>query len=271
MPLKEIIDAQARWAQTCWPGHTGRRAPCLEDNLFGSLSEESRADFARGSGGELGRKAKPGKMSSLRSSSALSYNVFGPWRGLELTPLASALGTTVVGRCLRFEYKCRHGLRSTPPNLDVMLDADQPRPLGIECKFTEPYGKKPPHASLDPKYFARNRRRWMERGLPNCQLLAEGIGAGVAFSRLCAGQLLKHILGLAYFTKNSPRLFYVWFDTGCREAQEHRNELSRFIRHLESEVEFKAITYQDFFRKLRLGPEPVPGYYEYLSSRYFAA
>ena len=96
MPLKNILAQQAQWAQARWPGHSGRRAPFLEDNLFGAMSDESRTEFERGSGGELGRKGKPGKMRSLRSSSALSYNVFGPWRGFDLTPLASALGASVV-------------------------------------------------------------------------------------------------------------------------------------------------------------------------------
>lgn len=271
MPLKDILDRQAQWAQARWPGHSGRRAPCLEDNLLGAMSSESRTEFERGSGGELGRKGKPGKMSSLRSSSALSYNVFGPWRGFDLAPLAAALRASVVSRSLRFEYKCPHGLRSTPPNLDVTLDFDQQHPLGIECKFTEPYGKKPTHPPLDPKYFAKNRSRWEEHGLPRCQSLAERVGAGATFSRLCAGQLLKHILGLAHTTKNSPRLCYVWYDTGCSEATEHRKELSQFIQAIDSQVEFKAVSYQDLFRALRNSPEPVSGYHDYLSRRYFAA
>src|SRR5512134_1133502 len=92
MPLESILSAQAEWARRRWPAHRGRRAPSLELNLIRPMSAETRAEFAAGSGGELGRPDKPGKMSSLRSSSALSYNVFDPWRGRDLRPLAKALG-----------------------------------------------------------------------------------------------------------------------------------------------------------------------------------
>ena len=34
MPLKEILAAQDRWAQSQWPGHFGRRAPSLRVPVF---------------------------------------------------------------------------------------------------------------------------------------------------------------------------------------------------------------------------------------------
>ena len=87
-------------------------------------------------------------MSSLRSSSALSYNVFAPWLGHDLSPLARALATSLVDQTLQFERQFPHGLQSTPPNIDVVLDNQQPRPLGIESKFTELYGPKKAHPPL---------------------------------------------------------------------------------------------------------------------------
>ncbi len=209
-------------------------------------------------------------MSSLRSSSALSYNVFGPWRGHDLQPLGVALGTSIRTQRLRFEQKFRHGLGSTPPNVDVVLDGDEPRPLGIECKFTEPYGKKPDHPPLDQKYFANGRCRWTEVDLPKCQALAASIGRTRSFKRLAAGQLLKHLLGLACTTQNVPRLRYVWFDTECTEAMEHRAELDRFTEQIDSSIDFGAITYQSLMAVLFSEPEPIARYHSYLRDRYFA-
>lgn len=270
MPLESLLTAQAAWAKRRWPGHVGPRTPSLDDNLICPLSAEVRREFEAGSGGELGRNGKAGKMCSLRSSSALSYNFFQPWRGCDLQPLAAALETTVSSQELRFEQKFRHGLRSTPPNLDVVLDIGQPRPLGIECKFTEPYGTKRDHAPLDDKYFVGNRARWTEVNLPRAQALAASVGYAARFRRLAAGQLLKHLLGLAKTTQLPPRLRYVWFDTGCDEASEHRAEIGRFEEQLDASIDFVALTYQELLVALQKSSEPIVGYRSYLMERYFA-
>lgn len=270
MPLNSLVAAQRDWARTRWPDHASKRAPSLDDNLIVPLSTDARAAFMKGSGGELGRNGKPGKMSSLRSSSALSYNVFGPWRGVDLQPLGVALRATVQSQSLRFEQQFRHGLRSTPPNLDVVLDCELRRPLAIECKFTEPYDAKN-HPPLDPKYFANGRNRWTEVGLPDCQALANSIGTTVLFRPLAAGQLLKHLLGLARTTKERPRLRYVWFDSMCSEAEEHRVEVEQFAQAIDGSIDFVALTYQQVIESLRSYPEPIPNYRSYLDARYFGA
>ncbi len=271
MPLESLVAAQSEWARSRWPGHNSKRAPSLDDNLIVSLCGETRAEFENGSGGELGRNQKPGKMSSLRSSSALSYNVFGPWRGLDLQPLGAALRAVVRSRSIRFEQKFRHGLQSTPPNVDVVLDCDLPRPLGVECKFTEPYGTKKAHPRLDEKYVAGGRFRWTEVGLPECQALASSLGSTSSYRRLAVGQLLKHFLGLARTTGRPPRLRYVWFDSLCSEAQEHRVEVERFESQIDGAIDFAAVTYQEIAASLRNGPEPIPDYHSYLARRYFVA
>lgn len=269
MPLDDLLAAQAAWAKRRWPGHVGPRAPSLDDNLICPLSVEARREFEAGSGSELGRNGKPGKMSSLRSSSALSYNVFQPWRGRDLKPLAVALETTLCSQELHFEQKFRHGLRSTPPNIDVVLDVGQSQPLGIECKFTEPYGTKRDHPPLDKKYFVGNRARWTEVNLPRAQALAAAVGTVAHFNRLAIGQLLKHLLGLARTTQRPPRLRYVWFDTECVEASEHRAEIARFEAQLDSSVDFRALTYQELMAALRTSADPISGYRSYLTERYF--
>lgn len=270
MPLNELIAKQDEWARNRWHGHVGRRAPSLDENLIVPMSLEVRLQFTKGSGGELGRNEKPGKMYSVRSSSALSYNIFAPWIGKDLEPLGRALGVSLRDSTLCFERQFRHGLASTPPNIDVALDLDQSRPLGIECKFTEPYGPKKAHLPLDDKYFTNGASRWTDLGLPRCQELASSIGRRTQFNRLGAGQLLKHILGLAWETKASPRLLCVWFDSGCEEAKEHRDELNRFRRLIDTAIDFKVETYQNVFTSLLRESEPVMGYHTYLRDRYFS-
>ena len=271
MPLSDLIARQDEWARSRWHDHAGRRAPSLRANLVIPMSREVRLQFASGSGGELGRKDKPGKIYSLRSSSALSYNVFAPWIGRDLEPLGRALGVSLHDRTLCFERQFQHGLKSTPPNIDVALDINQSRPLGIESKFTEPYGRKKDHPPLHDKYFTGNATRWTDLGLARCQALAKSIGSRVQFKRLGAGQLLKHILGLAWTTKASPRLMCVWFDNGCTEASEHRDELSRFRSLIDDTIDFRVQTYQDVFASLLREREPVRGYHTYLGNRYFPA
>ena len=271
MPLDAILEAQQSWASRRWPDHSGRRAPTLRENLILPMSPEIRRQFRRGSGNELGLRDKPGKMQSLRSSSALGYNFFAPWVGKNLAPLARVIGVPLGDATIQFERQFPHGLASTPPNIDVVLDNEQARPLGVECKFTEPYGHKKPHAALDSKYFSGGRERWTEVGLPRCQELAVAIGKTTQFARLGAAQLLKHILGLTHSTGLPARLVCLWFDSGCSEAAEHRAELARFKADIDKSVVFTAVTYQDAFRLLRAEPEPVVGYFNYMASRYFAA
>lgn len=277
MSLNSIIATQALWASRRWPTHIGRRAPSLEANLIVPMAPEVRQQFAAGGGTELGKAAKPeqpekpGKMSSLRSSSALGYNFFAPWRlADDFGPLEQALKVRLADRTVRFECKFPHGLATEPPNLDVVLDGDQARPLAIECKFTEPYGGKRKHPPLAGKYFAGNRRRWAEVGLPRCQELAETLGRDVAFMRLGAGQLLKHLLGLAFTTKAPPRLLCLWYDAKCEEAEEHAEELIRFCGLIDGGIDFAATTYQTAFERLDQSVEPVTGYVDYLADRYFA-
>jgi restriction endonuclease-like protein len=271
MPLEAVLSEQARWATNRWPSHSGKRAPSLEANLITPMSDEIRNQFSSGSGGELGQPTRPGKMNSLRSSSALAYNFFAPWVGQSLLPLAAALGQRVTDASLRFERQFPHGLSSTPPNIDVTLDNDQSRPLAIECKFTEPFGAAKHSEPLHSKYFVGKRHRWTEAGLPKCQTLAESIGKTVHFRRLGAGQLLKHFLGIALTTGRPPRLVCLWFDSACQESLEHRSEIDQFGGHLDDKIDFSAVTYQEVFANLRGQLEPIPGYVQYLAGRYFAA
>jgi hypothetical protein len=272
MPLSQILTSQATWAQARWgSGLDGRNAPSVEDNLFQPIAGPTWNEFAAGDGDELGLSGRPAKMRSLRSSSALACNVFHPWRGGPLTSLAQALGLAGNFVDLRFEQKLSHGLRGHSPNLDVVLYPSEGAPVGVESKFAEIYGQPKPEAPLKGSYFA-GKRRWADLGMPRCQLLAERIGRETAFRRLAAGQLLKHLLGLATTHAQRPaRLVYIWYDCRCNEAEEHRREVEVFKEAIGDEIEFTVLTYQELFERLRLAPEPCPDYYTYLARRYFSA
>ncbi len=292
MTLRRILRQQRKWAQA----HIALRDmqgvlddiyfADIDDNLFRPLQPETRAEFEAADGDELGRpgQARRPKLCSLRSSSALALNFFAPWRGQDLTPLGDALGVRGHFQELRFEQKFEHGLPPKWPNLDVVLAPNPPaQPLAIECKFTEPFARpKDParrrSAPLADKYLLgadglqRPLGRWEELGLSRCQALAERLGRSVFYDRLGAGQLLKHILGLAFTSQlqhryGPVRLLYLWYDPGTAEAREHAAEAADFARRLDSVVDFQVRTYQQVFA--RFGSHANPAHVDYLRARYF--
>ncbi len=56
---------------------------------------------------------------------------------------------------------------------------------------------------------------------------------------LRAGQLLRHVLGLATETGKRPRLLVLWDDNRCVEPKAHLKELVRFASLIDDSVEFK--------------------------------
>ena len=277
--LTSIRKAQQVWAEQ----HVKVDRGCtvaLEDNLFRRpMHPETLKEFQRGSGDETGQAStgkRRAKMLSLRSSSVLAVNVFDFWRGRDLTELARALGAEGHYNELKFERPFNHGLASGKPHLDVVLfSTDGRQPLAIESKFAEPYDiKKDGHClPIDPKYFAGDRQRWTEAGLPRCQVLAKDLGNRALFYRLGAAQLLKHLLGLANDAEGhagpnrSVSLLYLWFDTSCTEAKEHRDEIEDFRKRLDLDIDFRSMTYQILFG--RLAVVAAPDYLDYLRMRYF--
>jgi hypothetical protein len=272
MTLKALLTIQRAWADRRWPGCERDRLSSLDQSFFRPLSQDAIKEYSAGNGDELGIRSKKPRVQSLRSSSALVCNFFEPWRGTNLSPLTKALGFQDEFLSFQFEAKCPHGLRGTPPNLDVLLTRRTGGPAGIESKFAEPYGRHRERKPIDGKYFSNGRKRWSELGLPQCQQLAVSIGKTERYTRLDAGQLLKHILGLGRRYKPYPvSLLYLWFDVGSDEADEHRIEVTRFAASVDGAVDFRVATYQHVFAQLRDDAEPQSGYRAYLRDRYFAA
>jgi hypothetical protein len=269
MTFDAVLADQIRWAGA--RVSIGHVMATVEDNLFMPLHPATRAEFACGSGDELGLGGRTPKMCSLRSSSALACNVFDAWRGRPLDPLVTALRVTDEFTELAFEQKLPHGIPGIPPNVDVMMFGRDVSPVAIESKFLEPYSSTKFYAELDTKYF--DRERWTELGLPKTQTLARSIGRSLQFQALNAGQLVKHLLGYGrcFPTARPIRLRYLWFDTHSSCDNTHRDEIALFTDAVDDEIDFSAITYQDLFRSLSSAPEPASGYREYLAARYFAA
>ena len=267
----EILQQQLAWAASHGvvvdaKGYTA----AVEDNLFQPLSAATRADFVAGSGDELGSTERKGKMCALHSSSALACNVFDYWRTRDLSAVSRALDLGVTAKALRFEAKFPTGLDGVPPNLDLALDADGVT-MGAECKFTEPFGSSKSAQPFKSKYFPSDRKLWGEAGLPSCQDLAEGLQKGAPqFKHLNAAQLLKHVLGLAKLGTRSFRLIYLWYAWPGLESETHASEVAAFAAAIDKDVQFRALTFQEFFRALsgNLKAEDS-GYAAYLGERYF--
>ena len=277
--LTTILNAQRAWAAEHAVGFDRDCTHTLDDNLYRPLHAETRKEFEAGSGDETGKAEagkKRAKMLSLRSSSVLVANVFDYWRGRDLAPLAHALGAEGDYTDIRFEQPFHHGLSTGKPHLDVVLYASgKRRPFAIESKFAEPYSVKTgtTTAPIAAKYFVHGKKRWTDVGLPRCQELAEALGHTTTFHHLDAVQLVKHVLGLANDPaghagpKRAVTLLYLWFDTECTEAKNHRAEIETFKGLLDLHLDFRSMPYQDLFGRLAVTADPA--YVGYLRQRYF--
>ncbi len=265
-----IYDQQKKWA-------TNRSIPIdadgytriVEQNLFQTLNTETKAEFASGSGDELGDTVKRGKMQATHSSSALVCNVFDYWRSRPMASLLDALGAPANTGHLNFEriYPTRIGSR---PHLDVALCGDETKPFLIESKFVEPYGSDKSGIVFRPAYFPEDAELWSSHGLMHCQALARKIdNREIKFSRLEVPQLLKHILGLANKFGKEFTLLYLWYDHPSAEATAHRENINTFVQHLNGEVDFRTMTHQELFQKMQGNPAVDEKYIAYLKERYF--
>ena len=111
------------------------------------------------------------------------------------------------------------------------------------------------------------------RGLPQCQKLADRLHRGeLQFLYLNAGQLLKHVLGLAQPSVGQFTLFYLWYAVRSDEARHHGEEIEAFAEEIGSEVDFRALTYQELFSSaLRDFGTEHAAYLSYIEERYFPA
>lgn len=265
--IAHVLEIARHWASgegfELDPG--GFRFVRSEDALVVDLDSESESQFAAGDGGELSR------LGSLRSSSALAFNVFAPWKA-DPAPVAGILGGSGFYDRIAFERKYPTGVRTRRhPHLDVVIDAGEeiqakPVPIAIESKFCEIYDQPKP-SQFSQNYLAKEDL-WV--GLPNLRVLAEDLAQNpLSFERLGAAQLVKHTLGLARAHEPAGfQLIYLWYDFEGDVARTHRAELGRFVESAGADIAFQAMTYQELYVELADVPDPVPGYRRFLAGRY---
>ena len=260
--LNKILVQQKSWARRRHidfddKGYTFQ----LNDNLFKSLSSQAINDFESGQGNELETK----KMQALHSSSALVCNVFEYWRGHDIDGIALACGADGE-MSFRFEKQNRTGLKGTAPHLDIEFSGAGKIPLAVESKFTEPY-RHESTSNFAPSYF---KKPGLWDHFPRCEQLAKEIYNGqTVFRRLDAAQLLKHVLGLKMAFPSGFRLLYLWYKVPSQATTTHQDEINLFEDYIQAEVDFRHMTYQDLFRKIKKIPHVNPRYILYLGERYF--
>jgi hypothetical protein len=161
-------------------------------------------------------------------------------------------------------------MRGADANLDVLLTTTEGSLFAIESKFTEPYTTAAAKSGLKSQYFAQNRSRWTEVGLPGCQAVADRLRTGRHdFAVLDVAQLLKHMLALAR-TGRRWTLCCLWYEMSGTVADAHRADLHTFTERIGSDAaHFTALTYQELFVRM----EPLVGaeqaaYMTYLRERY---
>lgn len=268
----EILRKQLKWATSAnlEPDQSGYLAD-YESNLFRPLSPCTKRAFDRGSGSELQDRAnRPAKMRALHSSSALAVNFFDAWVDTDSKPLMEVLGLETGSVSIRFEGQYPTSLPGNPPNLDVVLELQSGLTIGIESKFTEWLTPKSPgKAPFKEKYFPPGDGVWKRVGLPETQCFAEEIqSTNLTFRHLDAPQLVKHALGLATHCRTAFRLFYLYFDSAGAEGDIHKKEISLFSERLDTELGFKAFSYQELIGRLEQSSAVPKQYLEYLRARY---
>ena len=270
---QEIRNAQQDWARSRGiPFNPSGYVREVEHNLWRPLSTRARQAFERGAGSELS-----GHMRALHSSSALVVNFFDYWACRDKGPLTSALGMDLEGgSSLDFEAQFPTGLGGTPPHLDVAITCGTGFVVAVEGKFTEHLKRSTTGKSrFTETYFPKPVGRWMGKGLCASQSLAEELwdeecrGGPKRFEYLDARQLLKHTLGLATQLGSRFSLLYLYYEQPGDGLEAHRCEIGMFERWVGAEINFKALTYQEVFERLRQSEQAGSEYLKYLETRYF--
>ena len=270
---EEIRQTQKAWARSRGINFDSRGyVLSVGNNLWRPLTPQARQAFETGAGKELG-----GRMRALHSSSALVANLFDYWTVSDMKPLLSALGIdNVGGAILDFEAQFDTGLPGNPPHLDVAVTQSSGFVIAIEAKFTEHMKRATRGKSkFRTSYFPGSRELWAEKGLPNCQALAQELwaeerrGGRQRCEYLDPRQLLKHALGLATQLGNRFSLYYLYYDYPGDQLVPHRREVDLFDERVGHELGFKALSYQEVYARLGDFGQVDSEYLDYLGTRYF--
>ncbi|MGI9249607.1 MAG: PGN_0703 family putative restriction endonuclease [Pseudohongiellaceae bacterium] len=271
--LEAIKERQRGWAKRQSKQPDRNYLASVSANLYQEMAASTKAAFGDGAGSELIDTSKsPAKMKALHSSSALAVNFFDYWVNRDSGPLQQALQMDARIDSILFEKTYSTGF--SLPHLDVVIEDENKTITAFESKFTEwltPLGKKEPFRDA---YFENQTKHWERVGLPECQRLARKMYDAYksdernVFQHLDAPQLLKHALGLAKNLKTFS-LVYIYFAAPGTEADDHRDEIYKFISEVDSRLNFESLTYQKVFNKLKVNAPDDSDYLDYLEERYF--
>jgi len=205
-------------AENCDPRQPDSYYRTVGDNLWkGAGNEEEKyphlnRDYDAGSGGELEDGKSPAKMKSIRSSSAMTYNMLGN-HAIYLTEGRDVFASGEYR--IAYEKKLLTLRRSPQPaNLDAFLYNEQAKEaIFCEMKMLEWMGKPNPlrDSYLPEKlYFAYNgqRTRAVQAFLEVIKRLKAAMkayGDGNCFYRYDAWQMFKHMLGIYNMTSSVTR------------------------------------------------------------------
>jgi hypothetical protein len=230
-------------------GRAGRLREVVVDTVDDASLDQAMADLRAGSGGELNATtAHRPKFHSAFSSCALVVNVFGLWR---LEPRDLALNGESDFTTLRFEsQRPIFKARATPPNLDVILEADD-RVAAIESKLTEHLS-----GNEQPSFSVRYEDAVQELADPSWSAVFALLQERPSHFRfLNAHQLFKHYLGLKRAQQDDPRpvtLNYLYWEPANAEridtVMQHRLETEELAERLDDpEVQFSALSYPELW------------------------
>ena len=253
-----------------------RRVSLPELNLvapfdhWGSIVDEINS----GQGNELKTdKGKKPKFCSIYSSSCLCVNNFAEFRGLASN--ISLFGESGFGK-VQFEKKLNTGI--SRPNLDLLLENERTI-IGIESKYTELLRPKLPNWNYKPRlgnlsnYLNRkNELDAMPEGFAT-QVLEYYIEKSKKLN-LDVAQLIKHVLGLISFskeTKKTAKLVYIYWEPenaqGLAIFQKHRQEIGEFEEVVSPFIGFHSISYPEFWNEYEKN-ENLSGTIEKVRKRY---
>ncbi|MBO4873859.1 MAG: hypothetical protein J5542_00920 [Bacteroidales bacterium] len=285
MIVNEIKKHQQDWAKNKI-GTKGLYCVNVYDNIFSNkLLEKVEARFKKANGNELIDSDKA-KMRALHSSSAFCVNVFQYLLEKQMLDIVSDVFGVRMNNPLNGDFEYKFPIKGTktgnrfPANLDFVIEGANEL-IAIESKFTEPYGKVSgdsrllKQSYLDPnsnyefiiKRFSK-LKEWIDTW--ETEKYDENKIARVCpytYKYLDAAQLIKHLLGLSSQNKKY-KLCYLYYCVASDEMKKHSEELEDFQKHLDDCINFKAMSYQEFFSKLKLKMQEHGKYLDYMKDRY---
>ena len=235
-----------------------------EENLLKTITNwtEISAELSKGQGSELRERKgnNPSKFCSIFSSSALCVNNFAliKQNTSKITFRDYGCFDSVI-----FEGKVHTGISS--PNLDVLMENEKYL-CGVESKFTEYLSNKKINYKVNGKPTLTNYKdRINEISITKKNKLESILNYYIEKdkrnkkSHLDVAQLIKHSIGLINQAKKkgkTPVLIYIYWEPQNKGeiktiCDKHMQEIDEFSKTVNGFIEFKAISYPDYWNEFK--------------------